>query len=192
MTIVKRRIEETCLTRQPFCLSRSKRPKTVSMDENMDTSPTGPDFYSSPSSPASSRANWHDRDGGETLVLSQCAGPTAAFVPNTKDEWKRCTRLNLAQTAAQALHDEPVTRAGRRKGTGPLPQPPPPTHHPPAEPRSLARKPLTHQRCHRGFFGRGSTCLGCFLRFEPVEPSPERIACQEHPPPQALANTGTV
>lgn len=29
----------------------------------MDTSPTGPDFYSSPSSPASSRANWHDRDG---------------------------------------------------------------------------------------------------------------------------------
>lgn len=45
-----------------FC---SKRPKTVSMDENMDTSPTGPDFYSSPSSPASSRANWHDRDGGD-------------------------------------------------------------------------------------------------------------------------------
>ncbi|KAF3836970.1 hypothetical protein F7725_004434, partial [Dissostichus mawsoni] len=31
----------------------SKRPKTVNMDENMDTSPTGPDFYSSPSSPAS-------------------------------------------------------------------------------------------------------------------------------------------
>ncbi|KAG8006231.1 Nuclear factor 1 B-type, partial [Nibea albiflora] len=43
----------------------SKRPKTVSMDENMDTSPTGPDFYSSPSSPASSRANWHDRDGAD-------------------------------------------------------------------------------------------------------------------------------
>ncbi|XP_029381745.1 nuclear factor 1 B-type isoform X11 [Echeneis naucrates] len=39
----------------------SKRHKTV--EENMDTSPTGPDFYSSPSSPASSRANWHDRDG---------------------------------------------------------------------------------------------------------------------------------
>lgn len=35
----------------------------------MDTSPTGPDFYSSPSSPASSRANWHDRDGGEFLVV---------------------------------------------------------------------------------------------------------------------------
>ncbi|XP_051285067.1 nuclear factor 1 B-type isoform X3 [Dicentrarchus labrax] len=43
----------------------SKRPKTVSMDENMDTSPTGPDFYSSPSSPASSRANWHDREGAD-------------------------------------------------------------------------------------------------------------------------------
>ncbi|KAM9834206.1 nuclear factor 1 B-type-like isoform X5 [Syngnathus typhle] len=41
----------------------SKRPKTVNLEENMDTSPTGPDFYSSPSSPASGRANWHDRDG---------------------------------------------------------------------------------------------------------------------------------
>lgn len=47
----------------------SKRPKTVNMDENMDTSPTGPDFYSSPSSPASSRANWHDRDGGDSPVF---------------------------------------------------------------------------------------------------------------------------
>lgn len=46
----------------------SKRPKT-NMEENMDTSPTGPDFYSSPSSPASSRANWHDRDGGDFPVL---------------------------------------------------------------------------------------------------------------------------
>ncbi|KAF3698009.1 Nuclear factor 1 B-type [Channa argus] len=43
----------------------SKRPKTANMEENMDTSPTGPDFYSSPSSPASSRANWHDRDGAD-------------------------------------------------------------------------------------------------------------------------------
>lgn len=50
-------------------MSHSKRPKTVNMDENMDTSPTGPDFYSSPSSPASSRANWHDRDGGDFPVL---------------------------------------------------------------------------------------------------------------------------
>lgn len=63
-----------------FSLSRSKRPKTVSLDENMDTSPTGPDFYSSPSSPASSRANWHDRDGGE-LASGFSPGPrqTALF-----------------------------------------------------------------------------------------------------------------
>ncbi|XP_004554428.1 nuclear factor 1 B-type isoform X6 [Maylandia zebra] len=40
----------------------SKRPKTVNMEENMDTSPTGPDFYSSPS-PPNSQANWRDRDG---------------------------------------------------------------------------------------------------------------------------------
>lgn len=56
-----------------FSLSCSKRPKTVSMDENMDTSPTGPDFYSSPSSPASSRANWHERDGGEPRGLAGTA-----------------------------------------------------------------------------------------------------------------------
>ncbi|XP_077444484.1 nuclear factor 1 B-type-like isoform X3 [Stigmatopora argus] len=43
----------------------SKRPKTVNMEENMDTSPTGPNFYSSPNSPASSRENWHERDGAD-------------------------------------------------------------------------------------------------------------------------------
>ncbi|XP_026017568.1 nuclear factor 1 B-type isoform X5 [Astatotilapia calliptera] len=42
----------------------SKRPKTVNMEENMDTSPTGPDFYSSPS-PPNSQANWRDRDGAD-------------------------------------------------------------------------------------------------------------------------------
>lgn len=47
----------------------SKRPKTVNMEENMDTSPTGPDFYSSPS-PPNSQANWRDRDGGESFPVS--------------------------------------------------------------------------------------------------------------------------
>ncbi|KAA0723716.1 Nuclear factor 1 B-type [Triplophysa tibetana] len=37
----------------------SKRPKTI-QEDSMDTSPTGPDFYSSPGSPAS--RPWHERD----------------------------------------------------------------------------------------------------------------------------------
>ncbi|TRY55752.1 hypothetical protein DNTS_016173 [Danionella cerebrum] len=37
----------------------SKRPKTI-QEDSMDTSPTGPDFYSSPSSPVS--RPWHERD----------------------------------------------------------------------------------------------------------------------------------
>ncbi|MEE6459114.1 hypothetical protein FKM82_000546 [Ascaphus truei] len=39
----------------------SKRPKTISIDENMEPSPTG-DFYPSPNSPASGSRTWHDRD----------------------------------------------------------------------------------------------------------------------------------
>lgn len=40
----------------------SKRPKTI-QEDSMETSPTGPDFYPSPSSPAS--RPWHERDQGE-------------------------------------------------------------------------------------------------------------------------------
>ncbi|NP_001356391.1 nuclear factor 1 B-type isoform 9 [Homo sapiens] len=39
----------------------SKRPKTISIDENMEPSPTG-DFYPSPSSPAAGSRTWHERD----------------------------------------------------------------------------------------------------------------------------------
>ncbi|XP_005999943.1 nuclear factor 1 B-type isoform X2 [Latimeria chalumnae] len=39
----------------------SKRPKTISIDDSMETSPTG-DFYPSPNSPASGSRTWHERD----------------------------------------------------------------------------------------------------------------------------------
>lgn len=42
----------------------SKRPKTISIDENMEPSPTG-DFYPSPNSPAAGSRTWHERDQGE-------------------------------------------------------------------------------------------------------------------------------
>ncbi|XP_061619186.1 nuclear factor 1 B-type isoform X6 [Phyllopteryx taeniolatus] len=64
----------------------SKRPKTVNMEENMDTSPTGPDFYSSPSSPASSRANWHDRDGADMSSPSMKKPEKPMFSPTSPQE----------------------------------------------------------------------------------------------------------
>ncbi|KAG5845493.1 hypothetical protein ANANG_G00139720 [Anguilla anguilla] len=39
----------------------SKRPKTIAIEDSMETSPSG-DFYSSPSSPASGSRPWHERD----------------------------------------------------------------------------------------------------------------------------------
>ncbi|XP_076964084.1 nuclear factor 1 B-type-like [Callospermophilus lateralis] len=39
----------------------SKRPKTISIDENMEPSPTR-DFYPSPNSPAAGSQTWHERD----------------------------------------------------------------------------------------------------------------------------------
>nr|XP_019951372.1 PREDICTED: nuclear factor 1 B-type isoform X6 [Paralichthys olivaceus] len=64
----------------------SKRPKTVNMEENMDTSPTGPDFYSSPSSPASSRANWHDRDGADMSSPTMKKPEKTLFSPTSPQD----------------------------------------------------------------------------------------------------------
>lgn len=102
----------TCSAAAALCLttnlsvSRSKRPKTVSMDENMDTSPTGPDFYSSPNSPASSRANWHDRDGGECwrrFPLTLTLTPKHWKMPAPPQRWvssqTNCLNLLNPQTS---------------------------------------------------------------------------------------------
>uniref|UniRef100_A0AAY4A5R0 Nuclear factor 1 n=1 Tax=Denticeps clupeoides TaxID=299321 RepID=A0AAY4A5R0_9TELE len=40
----------------------SKRAKTISTEDSMETSPSGHDFYSSPSSPASVSRTWHERE----------------------------------------------------------------------------------------------------------------------------------
>ncbi|XP_037116212.1 nuclear factor 1 B-type-like isoform X4 [Syngnathus acus] len=64
----------------------SKRPKTVNLEENMDTSPTGPDFYSSPSSPASGRANWHDRDGADMSSPTMKKPEKAMFSPTSPQD----------------------------------------------------------------------------------------------------------
>ncbi|KAF6125980.1 nuclear factor I B [Phyllostomus discolor] len=54
----------------------SKRPKTISIDENMEPSPTG-DFYPSPNSPAAGSRTWHDRD----QVISTRTPPPPSPLP---------------------------------------------------------------------------------------------------------------
>lgn len=67
----------------------------------MDTSPTGPDFYSSPSSPASSRANWHERDGGESPAANgDSFGPQAARLTASEYSHHALLLLGAANTLA--------------------------------------------------------------------------------------------
>ncbi|KAB0368603.1 hypothetical protein FD755_019637 [Muntiacus reevesi] len=54
----------------------SKRPKTISIDENMEPSPTG-DFYPSPNSPAAGSRTWHERD----QVISTRTPPPPSPLP---------------------------------------------------------------------------------------------------------------
>nr|XP_029530462.1 nuclear factor 1 B-type-like isoform X3 [Oncorhynchus nerka] len=53
----------------------SKRPKTLNIDESMETSPTGPDFYSSPSSPASGSRTWHEREDMSSPTMKKPEKP---------------------------------------------------------------------------------------------------------------------
>ncbi|KAJ8367613.1 hypothetical protein AAFF_G00314390, partial [Aldrovandia affinis] len=67
----------------------SKRPKTIAIEDSMETSPSG-DYYSSPSSPAS--RTWHERDQADMsspamkkpekpLTTTPWAGPDTALSP---------------------------------------------------------------------------------------------------------------
>uniref|UniRef100_A0A3P9A5T5 Nuclear factor 1 n=1 Tax=Esox lucius TaxID=8010 RepID=A0A3P9A5T5_ESOLU len=53
----------------------SKRPKTINIEESMETSPTGPDFYSSPSSPASGSRTWHEREDMSSPTMKKPEKP---------------------------------------------------------------------------------------------------------------------
>ncbi|KAK6292110.1 hypothetical protein J4Q44_G00378950 [Coregonus suidteri] len=53
----------------------SKRPKTLNIEESMETSPTGPDFYSSPSSPASGSRTWHEREDMSSPTMKKPEKP---------------------------------------------------------------------------------------------------------------------
>lgn len=57
--------------------SRSKRHKSGSMEEDVDTSPGG-DYYTSPNSPTSSSRNWtEDIEGGKTRGTVRTHAPVA-------------------------------------------------------------------------------------------------------------------
>ncbi|XP_060790528.1 nuclear factor 1 B-type-like isoform X2 [Neoarius graeffei] len=61
----------------------SKRPKTVPED-SMETSPTGPDFYSSPSSPVS--RPWHERDQAEISSPTMKKAEKPLFSPTSPQD----------------------------------------------------------------------------------------------------------
>ncbi|XP_071658822.1 nuclear factor 1 B-type isoform X10 [Patagioenas fasciata] len=70
----------------------SKRPKTISIDENMEPSPTG-DFYPSPNSPAAGSRTWHERDQvSHNASVSQLS--TGITSHNHDSEKMRCLDMS--------------------------------------------------------------------------------------------------
>ncbi|XP_077085706.1 nuclear factor 1 B-type-like isoform X1 [Siphateles boraxobius] len=61
----------------------SKRPKTI-QEDSMETSPTGPDFYPSPSSPAS--RPWHERDQADMSSPSMKKPEKTLFSPTSPQD----------------------------------------------------------------------------------------------------------
>nr|XP_006117904.1 nuclear factor 1 B-type isoform X6 [Pelodiscus sinensis] len=71
----------------------SKRPKTISIDENMEPSPTG-DFYPSPNSPAAGSRTWHERDQVSSSCSLSHTSPTS-----TNSQESRCQPTIKSETA---------------------------------------------------------------------------------------------
>nr|XP_042706440.1 nuclear factor 1 B-type isoform X9 [Chrysemys picta bellii] len=71
----------------------SKRPKTISIDENMEPSPTG-DFYPSPNSPAAGSRTWHERDQVSSSCSLSHTSPTS-----TNSQESRCQHTIKTETA---------------------------------------------------------------------------------------------
>lgn len=67
--------------------SRSKRHKSGSMEEDVDTSPGG-DYYTSPNSPTSSSRNWtEDMEGGRTRGAVRTRAPGQELGKCCKASW---------------------------------------------------------------------------------------------------------
>ncbi|XP_049651704.1 nuclear factor 1 B-type-like [Accipiter gentilis] len=71
----------------------SKRPKTISIDENMEPSPTG-DFYPSPNSPAAGSRTWHEREQVSSSCSLSYTSPTS-----TNSQESRCQHTIKTETA---------------------------------------------------------------------------------------------
>ncbi|XP_015280904.1 PREDICTED: nuclear factor 1 B-type isoform X3 [Gekko japonicus] len=103
----------------------SKRPKTISIDENMEPSPTG-DFYPSPNSPAAGSRTWHERD----QVTSSCSFSygSPAFITNQQLEPQLIIKTEALGSPSPVLplppappcDEERVSSAGF-PSSGPLP-----------------------------------------------------------------------
>ncbi|XP_062305785.1 nuclear factor 1 B-type-like isoform X3 [Osmerus eperlanus] len=64
----------------------SKRPKTINIEESMETSPPGPDFYSSPSSPASGSRTWHEREQADMSSPTMKKPEKPLFSPTSSQD----------------------------------------------------------------------------------------------------------
>ncbi|KPP65984.1 hypothetical protein Z043_115559 [Scleropages formosus] len=90
----------------PTC--RSKRHKSGSMEEDLDTSPGG-EYYPSPSSPASSSRNWQEEmeggDGGRPLKCALLFG-------NCVTPFSLCPHAGISPTVKKTEMDSPSPQEG--------------------------------------------------------------------------------
>ncbi|KPP78184.1 hypothetical protein Z043_102331 [Scleropages formosus] len=63
----------------------SKRPKTVAIEDSMETSPSG-DFYSTPNSPASGSRTWHERDQADMASPTMKKPEKPLFSPTSPQD----------------------------------------------------------------------------------------------------------
>ncbi|XP_066473207.1 nuclear factor 1 B-type isoform X10 [Tiliqua scincoides] len=103
----------------------SKRSKTISIDENMEPSPTG-DFYPSPNSPAAGSRTWHERD----QVSSTCSVSYGSPAFNSSQQLQPQVTIKtealgspspvLLPTTGPPYDEEQISSAGY-PSSGPLP-----------------------------------------------------------------------
>uniref|UniRef100_A0A2K5IHC6 Nuclear factor 1 n=1 Tax=Colobus angolensis palliatus TaxID=336983 RepID=A0A2K5IHC6_COLAP len=110
--------------------SGSKRHKSGSMEEDVDTSPGG-DYYTSPSSPTSSSRNWtEDMEGGISSPVKKTEMDKSPFNSPSPQDSPRLSSFTQHHRPVIAVHSG--ERHGKRASPGP----------------STSGRPQTHQTRH--------------------------------------------
>ncbi|CAB1345161.1 unnamed protein product [Coregonus sp. 'balchen'] len=164
----------------------SKRPKTLNIEESMETSPTGPDFYSSPSSPASGSRTWHEREDMSSPTMKKPEKPlfsptspqdssprlstfpqhhhpglTGSYVPSYDPSSPQSSQPNSSgQVGKVPGHFTPVLA--------------PSPHHGTVRPVSLSMpdtKPITSEGEYNGYSAPGTPTANRFVGLSPRDPA---------------------